>query len=451
MKKIFFIALSLFLCSCHLKEDILPDDFSLFENEGIPEAVINISEDDAKAVALLYNNGQLTRSSAAVESVVPVMNDIGTPLLYIVNLEDGCTIVSATKKYPPILANIENGNLEWPTNSGADLFIRQYLDELSILVDDADAPVLKKEWSIYEQHNTCLPPITKVNDDYNVLLEAFLDDMYGTGYEFRHLTTPFEDMPEDVYRKFCGYAEDTDYIGYSYWDCAIIGRREYSVSHKVSPMITAEWKQGKPYNAVDGKPLGCTTVALGQTMRYFKFPQSFKWGEMPDSSPMYEPVLCDFLYDLKTTIGVGDDGGASVNQVEKALKKYGYSYSLQNHNTGTLSASLFDFRPVLCFGKNLVSGEGHAWICDGIFYYETYTEFVLYTLSFMDGHPVRFEKNEPYLMNYVSSTLFHMNWGFGGVNNGNYFDSNLEFTNPETGDKFNYSSNGRQELLLNVK
>ena len=54
-------------------------------------------------------------------------------------------------------------------------------------------------------------------------------------------------------------------------------------------------------------------------------------------------------------------------------------------------------------------------------------------------------------MNYVSSTLFHMNWGFGGVNNGNYFDSNLEFANPETGDRFNYSSNGRQELLLNVK
>lgn len=450
MKKISLLVLFVVLCCCNkVSDNELSVNPKREEKTGISANVESLSVDDAIVVASMFNQKSKTKASN-IKDVVSIKDSIDTPLLYAVNFDEGCTLVSATKKYYPILADIEKGYIKWPTNTGVDILIQQYLDEISYVLRDNDSPVLKQEWRTYEKNGDLLAVSTRVNDDYYDLLDEFMDDMYDSGYEFNHLYKPFDDMPDDVYKKFIGHAEDSDYRGYNYMECALIGRREYSITHNVSPMLTSTWGQGEPYNLADPqkKDLGCTTIAAGQIMRYFGYPSNYNWAAMPNSITSYNSDLCNFLYDLRNAIGVNSGGGADIKDVKNALKSYGYTCTLQSHDTGTISHSVREDRPVYCRGKDVNTGVGHAWVCDGMWNYETHIVFVLYTLIFENGKPIGFEKNDAsYSIDYVSTPSYHINWGQYGLYNGNFYDDRLMYTNSFDKNR-NYSSNDRQELLI---
>lgn len=445
------LAYSIFTTAC-LSQDLCFNSATHYINseqtsfKRLSKDIESLSEEDAINVALLFNKQPETKSSNNVKSVIPIKDSLNSPLLYIVNFDEGYTIVSSTKKYFPVLANTNKGNLQWPTNSGVDIFIQSYLDDISLLLTDNHAPILDKEWKAFEQHEKSLIVKTKVNDDYYDILDEFMDDWYDSGFEFTHLYAPFDDMPDDVYEDFCQIAEDTDYIGYNYMDCALIGRRESSSDHLIPPLISSSWGQFSPYADGNSGALGCTTIAAGQIMRYFQFPAYFAWSGMPDTITSYNSTLGSFLQSLKTAIGVSG-GGASIYQVKNALQNYGYSCTIQSHNISSIYYSLQDNKPVYCRGKDVNTNVGHAWICDGCYKYSTQTQYVLFTLSFINGSPDGFEQTESYTNCYYSTPLYHINWGHEGVYDGYYFDSYLHYVNG-FGEHRNYSSNDRQELLF---
>lgn len=449
MKQCYLFFFLFVLCCCSYKEETNPErpiaPYQSF-NLGISKDIISLSEEDAIKVSLLFKNRYKTKTANDVKSVAVFSCKDDSPALYVVNYDEGCTIVSATKKYHPIVADIEKGSISGPTNTGLDILIQQYIEEINQLSSKEDSPVLIEEWSQYEEHYPLSVLKTKVNDDYYEILDAFMDDWSDSEYQFKHIYEQFDDMPDEVYQQFRAYAEDTDYIGYPWLECAIVGRCEFASSHLISPMVTSTWHQLYPYYSGPGY-LGCSTIAAGQIMRYFQYPEYYSWSLMPDSISSYNSTIGEFLQNLKSEIGVDLNGGATVYQVKNAFQAYGYTCSLISHNTSAICQSLQVGHPVYCRGKDINTNQGHAWVCDGMYYYDFETRFVLFTLRFINGEPVELEQNESYSTFYNSSVFFHINWGQGGNYNGYFYDGNLVYTN-NSGQQRNYSSNDRQELIL---
>ena len=104
-----------------------------------------------------------------------------------------------------------------------------------------------------------------------------------------------------------------------------------------------------------------------------------------------------------------------------------------------------------CRGKDILSNEGHAWVCDGYRSWETATEFTLFTLVIDMGQLEGFEENDSQISRYASSTLFHFVFGFGNSEFNGYYNDGLLALRDSTGSVLaNYSSSDRQEILIST-
>lgn len=95
-----------------------------FQTNKISKDVEILSKEDAMSVAAIFADANLTRSgSRQVRNVVAINDETGNPLMYAVNFDEGYILVSATRKYFPVLAEVESGNFDTETTgTGADLF-----------------------------------------------------------------------------------------------------------------------------------------------------------------------------------------------------------------------------------------------------------------------------------------------------------------------------------------
>ena len=199
----------------------------------------------------------------------------------------------------------------------------------------------------------------------------------------------------------------------------------------VSPLIPLKWNQGRGFNQYcpedangpDGHALvGCVAVAMGQALYVSKTadPQGFKqynhdqygsiyvdfdkepdydWSAMSTNSGNEETARLLFHCGVAVEMGYGADGsGAYTSDVDNALRNYfGFSsqtvhidrYEDDNEWVDLMKSELDKSRPIIYAGNPPEGGTGHAWNVDG----------------------------------YDSNGLFHLNWGWGGANNG-YFNIN---------------------------
>ena len=196
----------------------------------------------------------------------------------------------------------------------------------------------------------------------------------------------------------------------------------------ISPLVTTQWDQGAPYNAMcpllgpDQNLLaGCVATAMAQIINYNKWPQGetsavpvyiteglkivmpdlmpmvFPWDKMDDRSIARLMLYCG--QSVKMDYG-GDNGqsGANDGLVPEALRNvFGYStlvkYVLRsNYNDddweSLIYTELSENRPVFYGGFG--GGGGHAFVIDG----------------YKDGS-------------------FHVNWGWGGNGDGYFLFTNL--------------------------
>lgn len=206
----------------------------------------------------------------------------------------------------------------------------------------------------------------------------------------------------------------------------------------VEPLMTSKWNQSSPYN--DLAPMyndnggqcvtGCVATAMAQVMYFYRYPQkgigshsylwictepagksgtlsanfgntTYDWANMLDSyrfgyTDVQARAVATLMYHCGVSIdmGYGQSSGAYTEQVPVALKDYfGYDANYQRIRkimypadslNAIIAAELSADRPVIVSGSN--DEGGHAFVCDGC----------------------------------DTRGYFHINWGWGGSNDGYY-------------------------------
>lgn len=211
--------------------------------------------------------------------------------------------------------------------------------------------------------------------------------------------------------------------------------------HTVGPLLATEWSQNEGYNfycpPVTGAPAnkawtGCVPTAMAQVMRFYQYPASYNWSIMPDPVPRLDAPneVGRLMYDIFSTpeldIGPNDydvnGTGARSEDISETLKSSRFRYHSSNrypYNYLNVKSELSSSHPVIldgCDGSNC-----HAWVCDG------------YEESSFGG---------------TGYLRFHMNWGWGGTNNGWYsFDNWTIFL--AGGATRNYSNDN--DMVINIR
>ena len=426
-----------------------------FQTNKISKDVEILSKEDAMSVAAIFADANLTRSgSRQVRNVVAINDETGNPLMYAVNFDEGYILVSATRKYFPVLAEVESGNFDTETTgTGADLFFSGYKAEITYAMEK-DTSFVTTEWIPYVDYSSDKVAQTRMDDSYWDVLNEYWADWIDEDCNVYFLREKPEAMPEEMYNRYCTYAsdfmgEDAEYMTY-----AVIVEKYIERINSKGPFCLTTWDQGYPYNTKLDNPqenLGCTTIAAGQIMKYFRMPTSFNWDEMPRDTTNYVSanfhVLTNFLKALHDAIGV-HNGLASTDDVQEALHRtYGYDVTRISHSLTRVMSSLNDNRPVYMRGNSPGSEVGHAWVCDGYKYTTPEYEYRLFTVPPGQTPVTRLE--EAYRETYYDTShliLNHMNWGWGGRYDGYYYDPNLfQFT---TDPILNFVRN-RKDLLIN--
>lgn len=329
-----------------------------------------VSEDKARKKAvneysLLFE--KIQDSSLLLSNIVFYNNDSSVPVLYVFNIsgQKGFVIISGSTKFKPVLGISNKGSLDIMKLPGNTRFwINGYIQAIEEVINSQ------------------------------------------------------EPAGSDILKQ---------------WELKDIAKRSYKIKGGVPsfPLIQTQWNQSGHYARYtpDNVYTGCVAVAMSQIMKYYNHPvkgkdsacyvpenyselcanfqnTTYDWANMPNS--LYDAIIADQQIEAVSTLmshaGVAvemnyDLSGSSATSADmvKAMKAY-FDYSVQakliskgNFSEvdwkATIIAELNNARPLYYAGDDGV--DGHAFICDG------------------------------YLLG--TDTLFHFNWGWGGMQDG-YFD-----------------------------
>lgn len=424
---------------------------------GIDNDIINLNETDATIVAQLFltrEKPQQSRTTTNIKNIVPIKDEHGRPAIYAVNFQDGYILVSATKSYYPILARVEHGTFSLDNEpTGENVIIQDMLANIKAARDSIIDFNCSGHWFQYEQKQNPERPEAlsrAIFDDYWEAYNEWYDDItddYNCKvyklYGCNEIHTDEKLIPEDVYERFCNIAANEDLwegTEYNWKNTAYIVARFNPGNISCGPYLKTEWGQSYPYNK-QSKPLGCVTIAVGQLMKFFEYPATFNWSDMPNNYATL--TLQNFLADLRSELHVSDSGGSTIVEANRVLSNYGYILTRQSHNTVTINNSLLRRYPVYARGADNAQ-NGHAWIIDGFETNKSYTEYILFRLSetaYPNFEYVLGEGDNPWYDSPVPYNYYHMNWGWAGSNNGWYLDNYIQTPN------YNYT-NHRQEIII---
>ena len=215
------------------------------------------------------------------------------------------------------------------------------------------------------------------------------------------------------------------------------GTRQSAIK-AVEPLMTSKWNQGAPYNSLapyyndnGGQSVtGCVATAMAQVMYFHKYPAqgtgahsyywvctepvgktatlsanfgntTYQWANMIDNyrngyTTNQADAVATLMYHCGVSIemGYGQSSGAYTEKVPPALRDYfGYDANYQSikkimYPADSLNTIIYNElkarRPVIVSGSN--DEGGHAFVCDGC----------------------------------DTKSYFHINWGWGGSNDGYY-------------------------------
>jgi len=205
------------------------------------------------------------------------------------------------------------------------------------------------------------------------------------------------------------------------------------------PLLSTKWNQSCGYNdytptetqlGCSGLPCdraytGCVATAMAQVMKHHQYPSGYSWSNMPNTYGSSETSL--LMSDIGKKVGMdyNCDGSGADTKSEVAssfTSDFGYSSARFLDYEGTVrdivKSNIRAGNPVIFRGGENTGwwifgyySNGHAWVCDG------------------------------YLSSYyceIGATYLslHMNWGWGGSNDGYYSYNNF---NPSDYD-FNYKA-----------
>lgn len=413
-----------------------------------------LTTDDARCVALRSNGYNSRATNGEVVSVVPITDNNGKTIIYAVNFEQGYKLISATKSFYPVLAEVENGKYCEKTDTGLDIFMNDLREMINLGLNDEDKLSCKAQWRYFEKpvEKLDIEHVSRSNADFYDELDEFSYYWRCQGYNVYNMRQCKEIFSESEYEKILQYATNEDpWEGtqYSADKTAMVIEKVYNprIYGHVDQLLQTEWNQGDPFNGADPnkRNLGCVTIAVGQIMRYFEYPKYIDWTNMHYKWYDVTDELTTFLYKLRQELGVSNDGGTSINEAKQVFNQYGYyctKYSA--HHPQTITASLNEKKPVYSRGKNS-QGKGHAWVVDGYDSKIWENEYRLYVLHGMYYPEFGYDENKRWSVIYDSKSMYHINWGWGGEHNGWFFDNDLY--DPSKGYYAGFTSD-RQDLII---
>ena len=393
----------------------------------------SLSISDAVCVSDIYLSslpGTKVDSRSRVCEVKTLTDTKGVPALYALNYDDGYILVSATKKYFPIIADVEHGSFELENEAGVTVLVDKYLKEIEFLSESAQLESVANAWLKYESGDSIVETKSSINSDYYDALDIYTWRWNQEGLNYYYLRNKPNGLSDQDYDYFCELASQYDMNGYDYMQCSIITEKIYEGELvQYGPLLTTNWGQGLPWNShVDyGRPLGCVSLAMSQMMYYFNVP--IDWNEVPTNVQSY--VLYDFLADMRAEIGANENGAAEDTSALRVLNKYNYSSELICHNNPKVTSSIRRRYPVYMAGYHMSDtlNVGHAWVCDGMrTYTDPYKEYTLYVVMKYWDDTIEFVEEASVVYNSVAlaPTTYHMNWGWSGTGNGFFLDSDIE-------------------------
>ena len=305
---------------------------------------------------------------------------------------------------------------------------------------DGEISIEGDPWFMYEANSIDNLMATKVSDDYTSVANDYIEEWYMSGYNIYLLYEQPENMPDELYETFCDYARDYDRPDHDYMECSFIVENPTAYLDRQECILQTSWGQALGYNYdVPGElDLGCTTIAIGQIMKYLEYPDTINWNLITNTLPISgNPHLTYFLAELRAKIGVYNDGNASMTQVVNALSQhYGFSVSddsddsneyelsIVSHSQASVKASLKNGIPVYMRGTDNNLDVGHAWVCDGYYTTHQQTEYKLFVIP-MGSSEITYLENiySTYIYpdSFTISNYFHMNWGHYGSHNGYFY------------------------------
>ena len=162
--------------------------------------------------------------------------------------------------------------------------------------------------------------------------------------------------------------------------------------------------------------------------KYHRNPISLDWDSILQGEAHRQAFLKDLAYSLESSFGETGTG-ASLVEVKNYLSYNDYSYTQINHNNNLVIGSLSNQRPVYMEGDRERENErprsGHAQVCDG--YRSSSSNFTYILKIISPADPLFYETADSYSTSTARSQGLHMNWGWGGTNNGYYHDSVCRF------------------------
>lgn len=452
------------LWACDSEDVMAPNELDVSVVPETLDGQQTVSPDDAAAIAGVFatqrfgeSDNVKSRTSQAVETITSADSK---PLAYVINSDGGgWVIVSADKRFYPILAYSEGSDESFDT-SGMDEVLPVWLEEIEMAmasvetIDENTSIQIANEWlalSPQEMSSTgsglptgnspeavaCRNRLKELNDTY-----------YQDGWTFGTLAAMGGIYPlQAVYSLADQYDSPYEYT--------IVGIRDVSTYTHVDPLISTEWHQESPYNALCPNQYlaGCIPIAMAQIMNFYKYPAKFDWINMVDNDAT---VACQQLIaDIGKTVGVtygANSSSAEPKNARKGFESYGYSAVLKDFNHSDVKEELVRYRrPVLMRGENVFNGNGHSWVCDGIHQksneYEYYAEY-LNTVYEYNNHGDTFIYNPGRTGGLSTQPQYHMNWGWKRDKNGNTLNGWYIEPYPEDD---RYYKNDRKNILLHIK
>lgn len=402
-----------------------------------------ITADEAINVALLFNNQNKIETKGEVEKKVSdvhtVFSENREPSMYAVNFigNNGFIVVSASRKYYPILAMVEKGHFDdsfvycplggWIDEQNEQIAIAER-DE----VDEETAKSIRIMWSAFEKKDVAKWIETKSEAEAFALRQSSVAAWEAQGYTCYALSEQPSEMSNSVYSNWCQIAQGLANPDYNYLTYSVILERRVDDSLRVGPLIKTTWERENGFNAalVDTAghlvPVGSRPLAVGQVMRYFQKPTSYNWNV--DFPLNYATgSIATFLKILSNRMGLtyyfGEEDATDLEALAVMIEYYSYSGTCAPFVRSSVVSNIQNGKPVILSGTRTYGGttSSYAWVCEGNMVTAIHYEYELKVISVSEmayEHAASESENQFGFVNY----LYH-NLGLGGSLNGWYISN----------------------------
>ena len=228
----------------------------------------------------------------------------------------------------------------------------------------------------------------------------------------------------------------------------IVPGSEYKSS--VEPLLKTTWKQSAPYNQYcpmrtnyssgeqENCPVGCVALALGQIMKYYNYPETGKGYKSYQPFGLSETISADFentqykwelMRDSYFRLGsykkyTDEEADAVATLLFHAGVSVGTIYAISGS-----SAFAYGNIPRDMVENFRYAEEDIRYLSRSDYEKEEWMELIFNELS--NGRPIFYAGNSPesgghafVLDGYDATGKVHINWGWGGTDNG-YYDIDL--------------------------